>query len=411
MTQLQTEQGIVRVPAGTWRVDPTHSSVAFEVKHLMIATVRGHFSDFDGTLEAAEDDPSNSHAWGVVRVASIDTGNPDRDAHLRSPDFFDAERYPEMRFETTRIEHVEGGHYRVAADLTIKDTTREIEVDATVEGAAEDPWGNERVGIAVPRLDRPNRVRAHLAADGGGRRAARRRGGGNRDRRVCGPSCLTDLNRGPRPITNGEGRARARNRPQGWRHEMNTQSTEKPDHGRDTARRGGGQLSVLLGGRAGRRLAVGQQVPGRARGDRGPRPPHRRAGHRPHDLRRRGAPRGPDRRAGWSADRLAVRGLRLVRPRDRLGLADPRRALVRSPRGRHVRPRSARPARRPARLRLRGNDARRQLRGDGRRGGGRRGEEAASAAERAARCRRAAPRARLGASSRFRHRDSGQPAT
>jgi polyisoprenoid-binding protein YceI len=149
MTQLQTEQGIVRVPAGAWRVDPTHSSVAFEVKHLMIATVRGHFSDFDGTLEAAEDDPSNSRAWGVVRVASIDTGNPDRDAHLRSPDFFDAERYPEMRFETTRIEHVEGGHYRVAAGLTIKDTTREVEVDGTVLGAAEDPWGNERVGIAV----------------------------------------------------------------------------------------------------------------------------------------------------------------------------------------------------------------------------------------------------------------------
>jgi polyisoprenoid-binding protein YceI len=149
MTQLQTEQGIVRVPAGTWRVDPTHSSVAFEVKHLMIATVRGHFSDFDGSLEAAEDDPSNSHAWGVVRVASIDTGNPDRDAHLRSPDFFDAERYPEMRFETLRIEHVEGGRYRVAGDLTIKDTTREVEIDATVEGAATDPWGNERVGIAV----------------------------------------------------------------------------------------------------------------------------------------------------------------------------------------------------------------------------------------------------------------------
>jgi polyisoprenoid-binding protein YceI len=149
MTQLQTEQGIVRVPAGTWRVDPTHSSVGFEVKHLMIATVRGHFSDFDGWLEAAEDDPSNSHAWGVVRVASIDTGNPDRDAHLRSPEFFDAERYPEMRFETTHIQHVEGGHYRLAGDLTIKDTTREIEVDATVEGAAQDPWGNERVGIAV----------------------------------------------------------------------------------------------------------------------------------------------------------------------------------------------------------------------------------------------------------------------
>jgi polyisoprenoid-binding protein YceI len=149
MTMLQTEQGMVRVPAGTWKVDPSHSSVAFEVKHLMIATVRGHFSEFDGMLEAAEDDPSNSRAWGTVKVASIDTGNAERDAHLRSADFFDAERYPEMRFESTRVQHVEGGTYRVTGDLTVKDSTRAIEVEATVEGTGEDPWGNERVGISV----------------------------------------------------------------------------------------------------------------------------------------------------------------------------------------------------------------------------------------------------------------------
>jgi polyisoprenoid-binding protein YceI len=149
MTMLQTERGMVRVPAGTWKVDPSHSSVGFEVRHLMISTVRGHFSEYDGTLEADPDDPSRSHAWGSVKVASIDTGDPDRDAHLRSPDFFDAERYPEMRFESTRIEHVEGGTYRVAGDLTIKDQTRQVEVDATVQGVGTDPWGNERVGIAI----------------------------------------------------------------------------------------------------------------------------------------------------------------------------------------------------------------------------------------------------------------------
>ena len=149
MTQLMTEQGMVRVPAGTWKVDPTHSSAAFEVKHMMISTVRGHFREFEGTLEAAEDDPANSRASGVAKVASIDTGNPERDEHLRSPDFFDSERYPEIRFESTRIEHVEGGTYRVAGDLTIKDVTREVEMTATVEGAGEDPWGNERVGVAV----------------------------------------------------------------------------------------------------------------------------------------------------------------------------------------------------------------------------------------------------------------------
>jgi polyisoprenoid-binding protein YceI len=149
MTQLMTETGIVKVPAGTWKVDPVHSSVAFEVKHMMIATVRGQFREFDGTLEAAEEDPTESRAEGWVKVASVDTGNPDRDEHLRSPEFFDAERYPEARFESTRIEHLEGGNYRVWGDLTLKGITREIDVNACVEAAAEDPWGNERVGVAV----------------------------------------------------------------------------------------------------------------------------------------------------------------------------------------------------------------------------------------------------------------------
>jgi polyisoprenoid-binding protein YceI len=147
-TPLQTEQGIVRVPTGTWTVDPVHSSVGFEVKHMMISTVRGHFKLFDGTLEAAED-YHDSQVEGSVRVASIDTNNADRDAHLLSPDFFDAEKYPEISFESTEIEHVVLGTYRVKGDLTIKGITRQIEVEASVEGVAEDPWGKERVGIAV----------------------------------------------------------------------------------------------------------------------------------------------------------------------------------------------------------------------------------------------------------------------
>ena len=109
MTRLQTEQGMVKVPAGTWTVDADHSSVAFEVKHMMISTVRGHFSEFDGVLEAAED-PEQSHTHGWVRTASVDTGNADRDPHRRGPDFFDAERFPEMRFDSTRIRHVQGRH-------------------------------------------------------------------------------------------------------------------------------------------------------------------------------------------------------------------------------------------------------------------------------------------------------------
>ena len=148
MTQLMTEQGI-RVPAGIWDVDPGHSSAGFEIKHMMIATVRGQFREFGGRLEAAEDDPANSRVTGWAKVASIDTGNAERDAHLRSADFFDAERHPEIRFASTRVQHVEGGDYLVRGELTIKDVTREVEMMATVEGAAEDPWGNDRVGISV----------------------------------------------------------------------------------------------------------------------------------------------------------------------------------------------------------------------------------------------------------------------
>jgi polyisoprenoid-binding protein YceI len=147
-TQLQTEQGIVRVPTGTWSIDPIHSSIGFEVKHMMISTVRGHFRQFEGTLEAAED-YHDSRVWGSVQVASIDTNSADRDEHLLSPDFFDAEHHPQIRFESTGIEHVVLGTYRVSGDMTIKDVTRQVQVEASVEGAAVDPWGKERVGIAV----------------------------------------------------------------------------------------------------------------------------------------------------------------------------------------------------------------------------------------------------------------------
>ena len=143
-----TEQGIVKVPAGTWKVDQSHSSVAFEVKHMMISTVRGLLSEYDGLLEAQED-PEQSTVTGWAAAASIDTGNADRDAHLRGPDFFDADRYPLLSFVSTGIRHLEGGTYAVTGDLTIKGVTREITVEATVQGTGEDPWGNQRAGIAV----------------------------------------------------------------------------------------------------------------------------------------------------------------------------------------------------------------------------------------------------------------------
>jgi polyisoprenoid-binding protein YceI len=120
-------------------------------------------------LEAA-DDLADSRCRGVVKVASIDTGEPARDEHLRSPDFFDAERYPEITFESTHIENVEGPIYRITGNLTIKDEIREITLDATVEGAGEDPWGNERVGVSatgvINRNDFGLRWQQRLAAGG-----------------------------------------------------------------------------------------------------------------------------------------------------------------------------------------------------------------------------------------------------
>jgi polyisoprenoid-binding protein YceI len=145
---LQTEQGVVRVPLGTWNVDPAHSSVEFSIKHMMIATVHGRFKDFEGTIEAAEN-INDSKVVGVVRTASIDTNELTRDEHLRGPDFFDTEHYPEARFESSRIVPLGGASFRVIGDLTLKSVTREVEMEATIEGFEKDPWGNDRVGVSL----------------------------------------------------------------------------------------------------------------------------------------------------------------------------------------------------------------------------------------------------------------------
>lgn len=147
-TELDTERGIVRVPTGTWTVDPAHSSVEFRIKHMMISTVRGRFGEFEGTIEAAPD-YHDSTVSGKVKAASIDTNEPRRDDHLRSPDFFDVEHHPEITFESTGIEHIEKGSYRVGGDLTMHGETRPVEFEVTVHGVTHDPQGQDRVGLEV----------------------------------------------------------------------------------------------------------------------------------------------------------------------------------------------------------------------------------------------------------------------
>jgi polyisoprenoid-binding protein YceI len=136
------------VPTGTWNVDTAHSKVGFSVKHLGIATVRGQFGEFEGTLELSED-LSSAKAYGRVKAASIDTSEPQRDEHLRSPDFFDAEQYPELTFKSTRIEPVDEGSYRIIGELTMHGITHELVLDAVIDGTETDPWGNERVGLEI----------------------------------------------------------------------------------------------------------------------------------------------------------------------------------------------------------------------------------------------------------------------
>lgn len=136
------------VPTGTWRVDPVHSTVQFAVKHMGIATVRGKFTRFEGTLEVGED-LASSKARGKVDVSSIDTNEPDRDAHLRSADFFDVERYPEITYESTRVAPIDAESSRVFGNLTMHGITKEIELEVLVQGTDSDPWGNERVGLSA----------------------------------------------------------------------------------------------------------------------------------------------------------------------------------------------------------------------------------------------------------------------
>lgn len=130
-----------------WTIDPQHSSVGFEVKHMMFSRVRGHFTTLDGTIELAEDGLEHSRVKTVVDAASIDTGQEDRDEHLRSADFFDVERFPTLRFESRSVEPSKDGRFKVTGDLEIRGVTREVQLDVVRLGSGTDPWGNERTGF------------------------------------------------------------------------------------------------------------------------------------------------------------------------------------------------------------------------------------------------------------------------
>jgi polyisoprenoid-binding protein YceI len=148
MTQeTATTTAAPTLPAGHWTIDAKHSGIEFGIKHLLITTVKGSFNDFEGSVDVGED--ASVAATGVIKTESIDTNEPQRDAHLRSGDFFDAATFPEIRFRSTSVEHVDGNRFRVIGDLTIRDVTRPIELETELAGSAKDPWGNERIGLTL----------------------------------------------------------------------------------------------------------------------------------------------------------------------------------------------------------------------------------------------------------------------
>lgn len=132
-----------------WKIDPTHSEVQFKVKHLVISTVTGSFGSYDGKIEVEGDDFKNANATFTADIDSISTNNEDRDQHLKSDDFFNAEEYPQLKFESTNFENVSDGQYKVTGNMTIRDVTKEIELDVVHGGTVGDPYGNTKAGFEV----------------------------------------------------------------------------------------------------------------------------------------------------------------------------------------------------------------------------------------------------------------------
>jgi len=142
----------------TWKIDPAHTLVEFTAKHMMITNVRGRFANVEGSIRVDEANPNDSSVTVELEAASIDTRVEQRDQHLRSADFLDAEQFPKVTFRSTGVEGASfqpGESFRVTGDLTIRGTTRKVVLDATFDGRGRDPWGGERVSFSADaKIDR-----------------------------------------------------------------------------------------------------------------------------------------------------------------------------------------------------------------------------------------------------------------
>jgi polyisoprenoid-binding protein YceI len=152
------------LPAGTWTVDASHSELGFVARHLMVTKVRGSFKEFEGTVKVG-DDIADSQVSAVAQLGSVVTGSADRDAHLRSADFFDVENNPTMSFTSTEVTTD-----TLKGDLTIKGVTKPVEFDLEFNGLATDPWGNQKAGFeASTEINRKDwGLGWNVALEGGG---------------------------------------------------------------------------------------------------------------------------------------------------------------------------------------------------------------------------------------------------
>jgi polyisoprenoid-binding protein YceI len=162
MSAVQTEATTL-IPAGTWAVDPVHSSIRFDVVDTdsMMKSISGRFTDFEGTVEGGEE----QSARGIVRTPSVLTDNEQRDAHLRSNDLLGTERFPEIRFESSRIEHVDGDRHRIAGELTIKETAIPVELEAKYQATGTDADGVEKTLFRVEGEIEWGPTRVEITAD------------------------------------------------------------------------------------------------------------------------------------------------------------------------------------------------------------------------------------------------------
>ena len=139
-TAVREINGVELPQTGDWVIDPAHSSIEAVARHMVVTKVRGHFEEFSGTVHIDED-PAKSWAEASIKAASINTNAPDRDAHLRSPDFLNADEYPELTFKSTRLGHKGGRRFEVVGDLTIRGETHPVTLDVQFGGVVTDPFG------------------------------------------------------------------------------------------------------------------------------------------------------------------------------------------------------------------------------------------------------------------------------